>query len=693
MKKLNQKNKSLMCTSVFVGLLLSGNTTWAEEKSLHGNGSPVKQGNTADSRTEWAAVTLPPAADVELSGQVGEALARGIARMGNPPSNPHYSLPYVRADVSFEMDRKYTNYSGDISGRYLELCSLTSPPGVIAPPVLEPLMKTITQYQKEDGHFGAPINLADPLKLNVNPAIALMWGNARLLIGLVTASERFHSPELMASARRLGDWYINTADRYCNIAHEKDYRSSGNYAGYQTCYFPAVESLAKLYVATKDERYLKMAEQIAALFMDSFDCLPVGHAHGNLCAWRGILNLYQITGKKDYLTRSIAKWDAVVTGNYLWPLGGMSEGFKVFHKNDEGCALADWLRFSLELWRFTGETRYLDFAERLLHNQYAANQNRSTGGWGGNSYEGDEKVGPDTLVGQAGEFGVCCSFHGTLSLYFLKQYLAGADKQNVYVNFPFSFKAPIKTAAQDWILDVKSAPNFLEGHTHVEIGLAPQGKSSAEPCFLHVRMPNWATGAKIADAEGKQIAAHIERGYLRIDRPVKAGEKLTVDFENTLILEGRRFEKASVPDPKGTKAGEVAVVRDVAVVAGPDNLFAMGIWTPGRPVLLATRDAKGQLSFPTTGDGQFVTVVLPNTDVTQAQIEEALRSGTRTVLRSWSGIMASWKKPLTIKLASAPPTPPDGKVPRLRLPFMFDLVVVPASSLPNAAAMLGTQLK
>ena len=32
-----------------------------------------------------------------------------------------------------------------------------------------------------------------------------------------------------------------------------------------------------------------------------FDALPIDHSHGNLCAWRGVLQLYEITGDRKYL--------------------------------------------------------------------------------------------------------------------------------------------------------------------------------------------------------------------------------------------------------------------------------------------------------------------------------------------------------------------------------------------------------
>ena len=454
----------------------------------------------AEPAASWPAVTLAPAREVTLSGPLGEALQRGVARLAKPP----YTEPWLRADVSFELNRIFTNYSGDVSGRFLELASLTSPPGQFSPPPLAPLLKTVARFQKPDGHFGVAVDLTKPLPKN-SPPIPMLWGNARLLVGLVTAARQFHDEELLASARRLGDFYVNTADQLCSPAREADYRSSGTYGdGYTCCYFPAIEGLAMLYRATKDDRYLKQAERMAEFFT-KFDCLPVEHSHGNLCAWRGILDLYEITGNRTYLDRAKAKWDAAMKGGFVWPLGGVGEHWHVFFPGDEGCSESDWLRFSLDLWRFTGQTRYLDVAERLLENQYATNQ-CPNGGYGMAHLDGDA-AGPVAAIEKIEEWPFCCSFHGPLGLHFLKGYLAAGCERGVIVNFPYDFTAPVKAAGREWSVSVRSKPDYVQGHTRMEIELAPRDKAAAARGTLWVRMPEWASGAKVVAGSGDPVPA------------------------------------------------------------------------------------------------------------------------------------------------------------------------------------------
>jgi hypothetical protein len=615
----------------------------------------------------WPTVTLAPANKVTISGALGESFQRGVARLAKPP----YTEPWLRADVSFEVNRIFTNYSGDVSGRFLELAALTSPPDRLAPPTLPAIRATIVKFQKPDGHFGVDVDLSRPLAKN-SPPIPMLWGNARLLVGLVTAAGQFHDETLLAAARRLGDFYVNTAPQLCSPARQADYRSSGTYGdSYTCCYFPAIEGLAMLYRATGDNRYLKQAQRMAEFFI-RFDCLPVEHSHGNLCAWRGILELYAITGNRVYLDRAQAKWNAAMNGGFVWPLGGIGEHWYVSFSCDEGCSEADWLRFCLDLWRFTGQTRCLDAAERLLENHYAMNQ-CANGGYGMAHLDGDA-AGPIGITDQSDEGPWCCSFHGPLGLYFLKGYLVAGSDRGLFVNFPYNFDGPVKAAGQEWLVSVCGEPHYVEGHTRMEIRLTPQGKAGAARSRLWVRMPGWASGATIADAAGNPLPPVVDGGYLRVDRDFAAGDTLIVDFENALVLEGRRFQKLEVA------AGKVSQAKDVAVLAGPDLMFAAPVKGSGRPVLLATVDARGRMGFPGSNGGSPATVVLPGINATEAEIDAALRTAPPVFLRTWPAVAAAQQSAA-------------GRLKPRRLPFMYDLVVVPAGSLGPALAQLAARAK
>jgi hypothetical protein len=596
----------------------------------------------------WPKPNLAQPEQVQLGGPVDAQLKRGIRRLAQEPYTPEWLL----ADVSFKVNRIFTNYSGDVSGRFLELASLTSPSGQDQPPSLGSVAKEIAQYQRADGHFGLSIDLSKKMERNSTP-IPMLWGNARLLVGLVTAANRFHNTNLLTAARRLGDFYVSTTDVFCSAAREAELKATGTGGdGYTCCYFPAIESLALLYRATGERRYLQQAELMAEWFK-KFDALPTDHSHGNLCAWRGILVLYDITGQREYLERAVNKWEKAVREGYVWPVGGVGEHWYINYPGDEGCSESDWLRFNLELWRYTGQTRFLEIAERLLFNQYAGNQ-CSNGGYGWRAFDGDD-AGPIGTHGEVQEWNFCCSFHGPLGLWLLQSYLAAGSERGVYVNFPLEFQAKVRSGKQEWQVGLQPWPGSSSHLQEFELVMAPVGRKSGRTT-LWLRKPEWAANVKVSDSRGVSVPATAQGGYLCLTCAFKSGDRLRVSFENALRVEGRRFQKC-VLDP-----GQISRLRDVALLDGPELLFASPAPGSGRLTLLAQRDASGQLALPHTLDGAYVSVALSDPQAGIEAIKAALSSA----------------KPVALQ--------PESKLrTHRRAAFMHDLVVVPADLSPTAA--------
>jgi hypothetical protein len=597
----------------------------------------------------WPVVTLASPRQVELSGPVGTQLRRGIDRLAQPP----YTTDWLLADVSFKLNRAFTNYSGDVSGRFLELASLTSLPGHYSPPTLQPALAEIAKYQRADGHFGGELNFSEPMH-NGSATLPMFWGNARLLTGLVTAARECHRPDLLSQARRLGDFYVATTNVFCSPARKAEMRATGSGGdSYTCCYFPAIEGLALLYRATDDDRYLQAAEGMAEWFK-GFDALPIDHSHGNLCAWRGILELYGITGQRAYLDRALAKWEQAVQNGFVWSLGGVGEHWYLSYFADEACSESDWLRFNLQLWRFTGQTRFLDMAERLVLNQYAADQ-AANGGYGScMSFDG-EPSGPVGLRAKVTEWNFCCSFHGPLGLHFLKGYLAAGSDLGVFVNFPLDFVSTVKSGNRDWRVSVST--RVAAGERDLDVELAPADGTKSARTTLWVRRPNWATGVKLTDSAGAVLPFSEEGGYVRLKRQFKRGQRLHIAFQSTLRLEKRRFEAASVAP------GGISRLREVALLDGPNVLFAAPASGTGRLTLLAQVDATGRLSFWPAPQGGYLTVALPGFDADLDQITSALASAMPITLRPESELRTG-----------------------RRMTFIEDLIVVPANALSPSAA-------
>ncbi len=598
-----------------------------------------------DPADDWPKVSLPSPRDVELGGPLGEDLRRGLERLALPP----YETPWILADVSFGVKRIFTNYSGDVSGRFLELASLASPRDASVPPALDAVLNEVLRYQKPDGHFGADFDLSKKFERNTTRKLAplpMFWGNGRILVGLATAARERGRADLLEAAKKLGDYYVASAGLMCSPEREAEYRSTGTYGDSYVCdYFPAMEGLALLYQATKEEKYLGQARRMAGFF-GKFDALPIDHSHGNLCAWRSFLMLYEITGDRSYLDATRAKWDAAVKGGFIWPIGGLGEHWHVKYHITEACSESDWLRLNLDLWRFTGETRYLDMAERVLHNQYRVNQ-CSNGGYGSRHLEADA-AGPFAVKPKIDEWYFCCSFHGPLGLHFLKPYLVCSSERGIYLNFPLDCKAKVKWGGREWKVSVKTQ-TAQGGEMKVGIDLLPQGGGDGPWPRVWVRLPGYAHGYTIHRGDRRPVTVSYGGKGGRLDIDPK--EEGPVSLPSHLFIEKRCFQDVR---PGGK---EISRLSNVAMTRGPYVLFASPAPGGGRPTIMITVNSWGFLGLPAV-EGGFATVMLPSVDADEAAIAAAVESGPAVLLQPWGSF-----------------------APKQRAPFMFDVVVVPASAL------------
>lgn len=622
--------------------------------------------------SDWSPIAgasvMAGAKDVALGGSLGEAMDRGVRRLGE---DPYQSPVYLRSDLTFEMKRRFTNFSGDVSGRFLEIASLTSPKGNPQPAALAELLRTVAGYQQPDGHFGREVDWSKPIDdapdcRNADRAVRMpiFWGHSRLLMGLIEAHATFGDPKMLEAAKKLGDFYVNTADLYLDPNREELYKTTGTYStAYVTCYFPALEGLVRLAQATGDERYLRHAERMAEFFK-RVDHLPLDHSHGNLLSYHGIMLLYEATGKKEYLDRAVARWEEAMQGGYIWLTGGVGEQFRVCSEVDEGCSEADWLRLNFDLWRATGQTRFLDAAERHLENHYAMNR-MPNGGYGHHWFLCDTE-GPLVMTPKSVEAVWCCTFHGLLGMHALRGHAVVGTDRGVFVNLPIDVAAPVSWKGQPWKVLVERLPD-AEGVIACRIRLEGAEEASPPPVFL--RRPGWAETVRVTDPQGQPVETVCEGGYMRLDATagssssasqVVSGETLlerpavapvsqnvlTVSFSFRPRVEDRRMQPLAIDSSKITRRAGV-VLAD-----GPCVLMANS--DAPRPTLVLSVDKEGRPRLPASDAGVYPVATVDNLNVTDEQAREAMGQAGTLALGPWKKMDASCPTALVFDVIVVP---------------------------------------
>jgi len=452
-------------------------------------------------------------------------LARRIdltARRLTQTGVPAYTEDFVLADVTLDTRRRFWNFSGDLSGRWVEALAVLPPAGR-SPADLAPLVAKLLAQQRPDGRFGRA-DLAFTAADTGNEHMALLWGNGRLLVGLMAYWQVARDAAVLAGARRLAGFLL--AVREAAKAPEVMARVEGQGAFGFICFTQLAEGLAMLTQATGNGSYAAAGREIVPLLQPR----GVQHSHGYLSTLRGALLLHEATSDPAMLALVERLYGELVRSSDYTIDGGVMEYFGwgdpangaslsaakaasgTFPRN-EGCGLSDFVRLSLQLHRATGEAEYLERAERCLLNGFAHNQ-FANGDFGSRVFF-DQGIQPSPSVDRAWW---CCTMHGYRAFRDVLDHAVVEKDGTVTVQL-----------FED--VDFRGAKAGLRVR-RTPAGLACEVTSPFEG-VLAVRAPSWAESPS-ADWNGKP--ARRDGGVLRLEGRFAAGDRVLARFPPRLRL-------------------------------------------------------------------------------------------------------------------------------------------------------------
>jgi DUF1680 family protein len=484
-------------------------------------------GTTVLAAARKSAAAPATAAPVPPGSHPAGDLARRVeltARRLTQTGVPAYTEDFVLADVTLDARRRFWNFSGDLSGRWIEAVAALPPAGR-SPADLAPLVAKLLSHQRPDGRFGRT-DLAFTAADTGTEHMALLWGNGRLLVGLMAYWEATRDAAVLAAARRLAGFALTV--REATKAPEVMARVEGQGAFGFICFTQLAEGLAMLTRATGESSYGAAAREIVPLLQPR----GVQHSHGYLTTLRGALRLHEVAGSLDMLALAERLYGELVRSTDYTVDGGVLEYFGwgdpanaaslaaaraasgVFPRN-EGCGLADFVRLSLQLHRTTGRAEYLERAERCLVNGFAHNQ-FANGDFGSRVFF-DQGIQPSPSVDRAWW---CCTMHGYRAFRdVIDEAVAEKDGALAVQLFEdVDFRGP--TAG----LRVRRSP----------LGLTCELTGAYEGTFA-VREPSWADGPSLS-RNGRAPATKREGGFLRLEGRFVAGDRVEANLAPRLRL-------------------------------------------------------------------------------------------------------------------------------------------------------------
>ncbi len=475
---------------------------------------------------------------------------------------PVYTDEFILADISLNPEHKrwFTNFSGDEPGRYLTVLSECPPPH--NPIDREAFLAKTIGYQRPDGRFGDSSIAFDGTELG-DAQMTLLWGNGRLLAGLMDYYNRFKAPSALAAAKNLAGFLSAIADN-CLKPSVVEKLKRGDAAGY-ICFTQIVEGMAKLYAVTRNPVYLGTAAKAFALLPE----MGNQHTHGYLNTLRGVTLLYEITHDSAQLDFVIRRFDRILASKDYLIFGGTSEYFgdqnlrPYFH--DEGCSLGDFVMLCFQLWGITGNESYLEKGEYCLMNQFFHNQFYS-GDFGHHQIDTTNGFALESSEGRAWW---CCNYHGVTTLSYVKDRIITPMEDGLRINLFFHSTYNRDGLSVEW----SKAPSGKGGTYLLEIKEADAGRHT-----VAVRKPEWAASMN-ATMGGAPIEAELRNGCLIFDRRWKRGEVLKIKAEYRVAFVRKSDRKELTMNDLGT--GEITA----ALKYGP---YLMSIDDGFQPLYVAS---------------------------------------------------------------------------------------------------------
>ncbi|MGQ9462123.1 MAG: glycoside hydrolase family 127 protein [Candidatus Fervidibacter sp.] len=269
-----------------------------------------------------------------------------------------------------------------------------------------------------------------------------------------------------------------------------------------------------------------------------------GKAYEMMSCLVGALELYRVLrdeGKevegKSLLLAARKAWDDIVT-NHLYITGGTSLGehFQPDHylPNDgavsETCATVTLLQLVLELFKITGEAKYMDIAERVIFNHLLAAQHPNGDRW---CYftplEGQKNYRVDVN---------CCASSGPRAIALLPTFIYSLDpdggiRVNIYTQSELNLE-------DKKIRVVQETDYPYDGVVKLRF-LLLQPKEFP----LRLRIPEWCEGAEIT--VNGEVRRRIGKGYCELSRRWKDGDTVQLKLPVKLqVIVGSHMNEGKI---------------------------------------------------------------------------------------------------------------------------------------------------
>ena len=424
-----------------------------------------------------------------------------------------------------------------------------------------------------------------------------VWVHKYDLLGLLAYYQATGDEPALGASRKIGDLLVRT---FGTGPGQRDIIAAGTHVGMAST--SVLEAMVNLYRFTGDLRYLNFCEylvrswdqpngpKIIASLLSTGSVFHTANAkaYEMMSNLVGLVELYRITGKEEYLKPAEIAWKDIVAHRlYVTGTTSSSEHFQddlVLPGEEaanvgEGCATVTFLQLTWQLLRSTGQPQYADQLEQTVYNALLGAQDPRNGDI---CYFTplDGKKSPTPGVN-------CCVSSEPRGISMIPQLAWGRRGEGAAILFYVPGRVSVDTAAG--AVAIESRTNYpVDGA--VELTVDP---SKAVRFPLYLRVPAWT--AHFEAIAGGRTYQGEPGAWLTIDRQWAPGDsvKIEIDLTTRVVAGG-----PSYPYNVAVARGPQFLALESTLNRGVVDLQAAG----PRTAQLKLIDAAGQL--PATWSGK-----------------------------------------------------------------------------------------
>lgn len=429
---------------------------------------------------------------------------------------------------------------------------------------------------KNANNVEVQFDLVQQGKTNIIDESWVPWYTMHKLIqGLVDVYKYTGKTTAKDIASGLGDWTLARCKTWNQQTHNTVL--SIEYGGMNDC-------LYELYAITgKDDHavaahYFDETNLHEAVLKGGANVLNGKHANTTIPKFVGALKRYIILDGKTvagekidasrYLRYAEAFWEMVTThhtyitgGNSEWEHFGMDD---ILDKertncNCETCNSYNMLKLSRELYKCTGDKKYMDFYEGTYYNSILSSQNPETGM---TTYFQPMATGYFKVYSSPYDSFWCCTGSGMESFTKLGDTIYMHSGNTLYVNMYQS--SEVSWADQN--VTIKQESTIPNGNTST---FTVTGSGDLDFRF---RIPDWNAGTMTVAVNGTKYTYKTVDEYAQVTGSFKSGDKITVTIPEAVVAYNLP-DKTSV---YGFKYGPVVLSAEL----GKQNMTtgSTGMW-------------------------------------------------------------------------------------------------------------------